>query len=241
MLSCAGPAWPRHGRPAPGPVFSIKMSSVVIEQDENFAALLAAIRACRVCRDQPRYGKPLPHEPRPVIQVSETARICIASQAPGTRVHESGRPFNDRSGVRLRQWLGIGEAEFYDASRVAILPMGFCFPGTKDDGGDLPPRRECAEIWRDRLFAHLPQLKLLLVIGGYAQHWHLRSLAPGHSRHGVTDTVQSWREVRVAAPALHVFPLPHPSWHNNNWLKRNPWFEAEMLPVLQADVRDALA
>lgn len=208
---------------------------------DAFEALLAAIRACRVCRDQPRYGKPLPHEPRPVIQVSETARICIASQAPGIRVHENGRPFNDRSGVRLRQWLGIEEGDFYDASRVAILPMGFCFPGTKDDGSDLPPRRECAEIWRQQLFGKLPNLTLLLLIGGYAQRWHLGRLAPGLPKRDVTETVSSWRELRLAIPALHVFPLPHPSWHNQNWLKRNPWFEAEVLPVLRADVRDALA
>ena len=206
--------------------------------DESFDDLVRAIRACRVCRDQPRYGKPLAHEPRPVIQVSRTARICIASQAPGIRVHESGRPFDDRSGIRLRQWMDIDEDVFYDASRIAIIPMGFCFPGTSASGGDLPPRRECAELWHEKLFAHLPDMRLVLVIGGYAQRWHLgQTLA----RQGVTQTVEAWREVYCANPARHVYPLPHPSWHNNNWLKRNPWFEADMLPVLRADIRAALS
>jgi uracil-DNA glycosylase len=213
----------------------------VTKNKQSFETLLASIRACRACRDQPRYGGPLPHEPRPVVQVAQTARICIASQAPGVRVHESGRPFNDRSGIRLRQWLGIEDSEFYDASRVAIVPMGFCFPGNKSDGSDLPPRRECAEIWREQLFGQLPHLTLLLLIGGYAQSWHLQRLAPGLPKRNVTETVYSWRELRQTIPALHVFPLPHPSWHNQNWLKRNPWFEAEVLPVLRADVRDALA
>lgn len=207
-------------------------------QNGSFDALVRAIRACRVCRDEPRYGARLDHEPRPVIQVSRTARICIASQAPGIRVHESGRPFDDRSGVRLRQWMDIDESVFYDESRIAILPMGFCFPGNDAKGGDLPPRRECAEIWRAKLFAHLPDLKLVLVIGGYAQRWHLGA---GYARQGVTQTVQAWRELYRANPALHVFPLPHPSWHNQNWLKRNPWFETDMLPVLREDIRAALA
>ena len=125
------------------------------DDTEDLVALAAEIAACRVCRDTPARGPAdrLPHEPRPVVQVAQTARICIASQAPGVRVHESGRPFNDRSGIRLRQWLGIEDCEFYDASRVAIVPMGFCFPGNKSDGSDLPPRRECAEIWREQLFA----------------------------------------------------------------------------------------
>ncbi|HEU0229913.1 MAG TPA: uracil-DNA glycosylase family protein [Burkholderiaceae bacterium] len=207
-------------------------------QNDSFDALVRAIRACRVCRDEPRYGARLDHEPRPIIQVSRTARICIASQAPGIRVHESGRPFDDRSGIRLRQWMAIDESVFYDESRIAILPMGFCFPGNDANGGDLPPRRECAEIWRSKLFAHLPDLKLVLVIGGYAQRWHLGAAC---ARQGVTQTVQAWRELYRANPAPHVFPLPHPSWHNHNWLKRNPWFETDMLPVLREDIRAALA
>jgi uracil-DNA glycosylase len=195
---------------------------------------VSAIRACRVCHDQPLYGKPFAHEPRPIVQVSETARVCIASQAPGTRAHETGRPFNDPSGVRLRQWLGVDEQEFYDASRIAIVPMGFCFPGLRPDGSDLPPRRECPEIWRMRLFARLPNIRLLLVIGSYAQRWHL---GPAAARQGVDETVRRWRQVYRADPAMRVLPLPHPSWRNSGWLKRNPWFEAELLPVLRAEVR----
>lgn len=199
--------------------------------------LLTSIRACRVCRDQPLYGKPLDHEPRPILQVSDMARICIASQAPGTRVQKSGRPFDDPSGVRLRQWLAIEESAFYDSSKVAIIPMGFCFPGLRADGSDLPPRRECAEIWRTKLFAQLPNLKLLLVIGSYAQRWHLGRDA---TRQGVNQTVQRWREIYEADASLRKFPLPHPSWHNNRWLIRNPWFETDLLPVMRANVRNAL-
>lgn len=205
---------------------------------ESLDALVRAIRACRVCRDAPRYGKPLGHEPRPVIQVSRTARICIASQAPGTRVHNSGRPFDDPSGVRLRQWLEIDESAFYDASKLAIIPMGFCFPGLSAGGSDLPPRRECAEIWRERLFARLPNIRLLLVIGGHAQRWHL---GPGVARQGVNETVRQWRQIYQANPRMRTLPLPHPSWRNSGWLKRNPWFETEMLPVLRADVRALLS
>jgi uracil-DNA glycosylase len=208
-----------------------------IDQDQSFVALLSAIRACRICRDHPRYGEPLDHEPRPVLQVSQTARICIASQAPGTRVHHSGRPFSDASGDRLRRWLGIEENEFYDAAKVAIIPMGFCFPGLRADGSDKPPRRECAEIWRARLFARLPNLKLLLLIGGYAQRWHLGPLA----QQSVTETTGLWRQIYSANPTRHIFPLPHPSWHNNNWLKRNPWFESEALPLLRTDIRAILS
>jgi uracil-DNA glycosylase len=212
--------------------------SLAVSDGEKLDTLASAIRACRICRDQPRYGKPLPHEPRPVLQVSETVRICIASQAPGTRVHASGRPFDDPSGVRLRQWMGIDEADFYDSSKVAILPMGFCFPGLRSDGSDLPPRRECAEIWRERLFARLPNLKLLLAIGGYAQRRHFGAIA---TRQGVNDTVRLWREIYESDPSRHTFPLPHPSWHNNRWLKINPWFETELLPVLRQDVRRLLS
>lgn len=212
--------------------------SLSTREDERFETLVGAIRACTVCRDQPRYGHRLGHQPRPVFQVSETARICIAGQAPGTRVHDSGRPFDDPSGVRLRQWLGMEESEFYDTAKVAILPMGFCFPGLRPDGSDLPPRRECAEIWRTRLFARLSNLQLLLVIGGYAQRWHFGAAV---SRQGVNQIVRSWREISRADSSLRMFPLPHPSWHNNRWLGRNPWFEAEMLPVLRAHIRKILS
>jgi uracil-DNA glycosylase len=212
--------------------------SFAISDNETFEALVSAIRACRVCRDQPRYGKQLAHEPRPIIQVSVTARICIASQAPGTRVHDSGRAFDDPSGARLRQWLGVNENEFYDPSKIAIIPMGFCFPGLRPDGSDLSPRRECAEIWRTRLFAQLPKLELLLVIGSYAQRWHL---GPEAARRSVDETVRLWRQVYRADTVLRVFPLPHPSWHNNRWLTSNSWFETDMLPVLQADIRNMLS
>jgi uracil-DNA glycosylase len=158
----------------------------------SLAALAGDIRACRVCRDAPRYGAPLPHEPRPVFQVSTSARLCIAGQAPGVRVHASGRPYTDPSGVRLRSWLGIKEEIFYDPQTVAIVPMGFCFPGLDGKGGDLPPRRECAELWRERLFERLPSLELILLVGQYALKWHLdaRTVAQG-----LSETVGRWREV----------------------------------------------
>lgn len=200
---------------------------------DSLDEVLGALRACRLCRETPRFGAPLPHEPRPIIQASPTARLCIASQAPGTRAHRSGRPFDDPSGVRLRSWLGMNEAEFYDPTRVAIVPMGHCFPGQDAKGGDLPPRRECAPQWRERVFAELPRLELVLVIGQYAQAWHLGEDFSG----GLTATVRRWREILAAGRRPRVLPLPHPSWRNNGWLRTNPWFEAELLPVLRAEVR----
>jgi uracil-DNA glycosylase len=198
-------------------------------------ALVADIRACRHCRDQP-VGRPLPHDPRPVLRVSATARIGVFSQAPGTRVHASGTPFTDPSGVRLRAWMGVADDEFYDASRIAIVPMGFCFPGLDAKGGDLPPRRECAPLWRARLMEALPQLELVLLVGQYAQRWHLGADA----RSGLTDTVERWREI-ADRPGLPTFvPMPHPSWRNNGWIKRHPWFDAELLPWLREAVRERL-
>lgn len=201
-------------------------------------ALATAIRACRICRDAPIHGPPLPHEPRPILQVSATARVCIASQAPGTRAHAIGRPFDDRSGVRLREWLDLDEDTFYDASRIAIVPMGFCFPGLGPDGGDLPPRRECALTWHHRLFARLGQLELLLVVGSHAHRWHF---GPAMARQGVDETVRRWREVYRAGAPVRRLPLPHPSWRNTAWLRRNPWFEADLLPVLRTDLHGVLA
>jgi uracil-DNA glycosylase len=198
----------------------------------SFDTLVADLRACRVCRDAPRFGGPMPHEPRPIIQGSPTARLCIASQAPGTRAHASGIPFQDPSGVRLRDWLSLDEAAFYDASRVAIVPMGHCFPGQDASGGDLPPRRECAPIWREPVFAGLPNLELILAIGGYAQAWHLGP----ERRRGLTETVRDFRAILAAERRPRILPLPHPSWRNSGWLKRHPWFEAELLPVLRAEV-----
>lgn len=200
--------------------------------------LVASIRTCRICRDRPT-GKPLPHDPHPVLRVSRTARICVASQAPGTRVHASGVPFTDPSGDRLRAWMGIDAETFYDVRRIAIVPMGFCFPGLDAKGSDLPPRRECAPAWRADVFSSMPALELLLVVGSYAQHWHLGSLA----LRTLTETVADWRSIMVASSretGPRIVPLPHPSWRNNAWIKRNPWFEAELLPALRSEVCRAL-
>lgn len=198
--------------------------------------LVGRLKSCRVCRDAPRYGAALPHQPRPILQVSPTARLCIASQAPGNRAHMSGTPFLDPSGVRLRSWLGLDEPTFYDAARIAIVPMGHCFPGYDANGGDRPPRRECAETWRAPVFASLPRLELILVIGAYAQAWHL-----GASYSGLTDTVRRWRDILGAPGRPRVLPLPHPSWRNNGWLRKEPWFEAELLPILRDEVRALVA
>jgi uracil-DNA glycosylase len=191
--------------------------------------LTADIRACRICRESNL--RPLPHEPSPVLVPSITARILIAGQAPGTRVHATGIPFNDRSGDRLRDWLGISREEFYDRGKFAIVPMGFCFPGNDAQGGDLPPRRECARAWRGRLLALMPQIELVLAIGSYAQGWHL-----GGPRRSLSETVADWRTVHATTRAPRILPLPHPSWRNTGWLKRNPWFETELLPVLRGEV-----
>jgi uracil-DNA glycosylase len=202
----------------------------------DFDDLSRRLRACRICRDAPRYGSALPHEPRPIIQGSATARLCIASQAPGTRGYAIGIPFPDRSGARLRTWLGLDEATFYDGSRIAIVPMGSCFPGQDAKGGDLPPRRECAEAWRKPIFEALPNLELVLLIGQYAQAWHLGD----EFRHGLTETVRRWRDLLSRPGRPRILPLPHPSWRNNGWLRKNPWFEEELLPVLRAELRTML-
>jgi uracil-DNA glycosylase len=190
-----------------------------------FAALAEEVRCCRVCAAH------LPARPRPVLQVHPAARILIAGQAPGRKVHESGVPFDDASGERLRQWMGVTQAEFYDATRIAILPMGFCFPGS-GSSGDLPPRPECAPMWRQRLLDQMPQIELTLVIGDYAQRWHLPTAAPAK----VTDTVADWRSRWPA-----ILPMPHPSPRNNIWLKVNPWFVLEVVPALQARIAMLLA
>ncbi len=205
------------------------------EEEGDLDALVARIQRCRICRDMP-IGKPLPHEPRPVLRVSKTARLAVCGQAPGTRVHASGVPFSDPSGDRLRTWMGVTPEEFYDVRRVAIVPMGFCFPGQDENGADLPPRRECAPQWRDQVFAELPALELVLLVGHYAQRWHLGELARG----GLTATVTNWRNVMAFSERPRFIPLPHPSWRNNAWLKRHPWFEAELIPVLRAEVRRIL-
>jgi len=199
--------------------------------NDALETLLGEIRACRLCYDHPQ-GRPLPHEPRPVVVASRKARILIVGQAPGARVHASGLPFDDRSGDRLREWLGVDRSQFYDGDKFAIVPMGFCFPGYDAHGSDLPPRRECAPRWRDRLIAELPQIELVLAIGQYAQAWHLGDLR----RKGMTDTVRAWRSILDASIRPRTLPLPHPSWRNTGWIRNNPWFEEELLPVLKAEV-----
>lgn len=190
----------------------------------TLAKLLREIRACRHCEQH------LPLGPRPVLAARRSATILIAGQAPGTRVHETGIPWNDPSGDRLRDWLQVDRQTFYDDRRIAIVPMGFCYPG-RGSSGDLPPRPECAALWRDRLLAHLPGLRLTLVLGMYAQKWHL-----GERRgRTLTDTVRAWRDF---APA--VLPLPHPSPRNQGWLKNNPWFTDELLPYLRDSVSELL-
>jgi len=183
--------------------------------------LLREVRACTICTAH------LPQSPRPVLQAGATARILIAGQAPGRKVAASGVPFDDASGDRLRAWMGIDKAAFYDPDFIAILPMGFCYPGT-GTSGDLPPRAECAATWRARLLEQLPSIRLTLVIGTYAQAWHLKQPGTGAN---LTATVGAWR-----THGARVLPLPHPSPRNNGWLKRNPWFEADVLPELKARV-----
>ncbi|MDJ1009046.1 MAG: uracil-DNA glycosylase family protein [Paracoccaceae bacterium] len=191
----------------------------------------AKLRSCRLCADR-FAGTATAHRPAPVVWFRPGARILIASQAPGARAHASGKPFDDPSGVRLRDWMGIGEDVFWDRRRLAIVPMAFCFPGYDAKGSDLAPPPVCHRTWREAALAEASGVRLTLLIGGYAQKWHLGSAA----RDGVTATVAGWR---TAPPGL--IPLPHPSWRNTAWLKRNPWFEAELLPVLRARVAEALA
>lgn len=197
---------------------------------EKLGSLLKEIRACRICIEAP-LKTPLPHEPRPVLQISKTAKLAIYGQAPGNLVHQSGKPFTDPSGDRLRAWLSVSDEEFYDETRVAIIPMGFCFPGYDGKGGDLPPRKECAAHWRARLMAAAPNIKTAILVGGYAQKWHLE----GDTKRSLTDTVAAWRDFTPK-----FFATPHPSWRNNGWLKKNMWFEEELLPVLRKRVRTLL-
>lgn len=199
---------------------------------QRLEALAERIRACRHCAEAP---SALPHAPRPVLRVSSTARLLVASQAPGNLVNQTGIPFNDPSGERLRDWMGVDRDTFYDVSRVAIVPMGFCFPGNDAAGGDLPPRPECRKLWHDALFEAMPQIETVLAIGRYAQTYHFARL--GHAlpkSAGVSQTVAGWRAFQGGKPL--IFPLPHPSWRNTGWLKKNPWFEAEVLPALRAEV-----
>jgi uracil-DNA glycosylase len=198
---------------------------MLMKAPSELDALLKDIRACRICEAY------LPHGVRPVVRASTTARLAIVSQAPGIRVHETGLSFNDPSGDRLRDWLGIDRDTFYDESRIAVVGMAFCFPGYDANGGDKPPRKECAPLWQDRLFAALPDFRLTLLVGSYAQNWHLE----GRTKENMTKTVKAWREYTP-----RYIPLPHPSWRNNAWIRKNPWFEAELLPYLRRRVKAAL-
>jgi uracil-DNA glycosylase len=192
---------------------------------DELDTLLAEISACRHC------AADLPLGPRPVLVANPAARLLIIGQAPGTRVHETGIPWNDRSGDRLREWLDLDKAAFYDPGKVAIMPMGFCYPGVLAKGGDAPPRPECAPLWHARVKARLPDIRLTLLAGMYAQAYYL-----GKTRgKTLTATVEAWR-----AYGPDVIPLPHPSWRSTNFLRKNPWFETDLLPVLRARVGDLL-
>ena len=188
--------------------------------------LLADIRACRACLGE------LPYEPRPVVKVGLETRLLICGQAPGRRVHESGLPFDDPSGDRLRGWLGIGRQTFYGDARIGVAGMAFCFPGTSPKGGDYPPPKRCAELWHARLLAELPKVELTLLVGAYAIDWVVGRKA----RRSMTEAVAGWR-----AHAPRAIPLPHPSWRNTAWLKRNPWFDEDVTPYLRARVAELLA
>ncbi len=189
----------------------------------GFVTLLEDVRACTLCSDH------LPLGARPVLQVDPSARILVAGQAPGSKVHASGVPFDDASGERLRAWMGIDRDCFYDPAKLAILPMGFCYPG-RSSSGDLPPRIECAEAWREKILGHLVDIRLTLLIGQYAHKWHL-----GAPQSNLTETVRAWLSSKGP-----VIPLPHPSPRNNIWLKRNPWFSADLLPEFSQAVQRAL-
>lgn len=190
---------------------------------EELIPLLEEVRACRLCADQ------LPLGPRPVLRAGAGARLLVVGQAPGTRVHETGIPWNDPSGDRLREWLELDRETFYDSERIAIVPMGLCYPG-RGRGGDLPPRPECAPAWHPRLLAALPRVRLTLLIGRYAQAWYL-----GSGRESLTDTVRRYRDFLP-----RFFPLPHPSPRNRLWLRQRPWFEQQVVPALRREVHRAL-
>lgn len=205
----------------------------------DLESLVAEVVSCRICVERP-LAAPMLHEPRPVLRVSSTARLLVAGQAPGARVHASGLPFDDPSGDRLRSWMGVDRATFYDVSRIAFLPTGLCFPGYDSKGYDLPPRRECAPAWHERILACMPQVETILAIGGYAQRFHAARLGRPIARSAkVDEIVRAWRSFMQLRPRL--IPTPHPSWRNSAWLKRNPWFEAEVLPELRAAVAAAIS
>lgn len=191
---------------------------------QKATTLIAEVRACTLCAPH------LPLGPRPVLQMDERARILVVGQAPGIKVHRTGIPFNDPSGERLRDWMGVDRATFYDPVRIALVPMGFCYPG-RGRGGDLPPRPECAATWRARLLAAMPRIGLTILLGRYALDWHLHP----HPSRSLTQIVRDWRRTWPA-----VVPMPHPSPRNNRWLGRNPWFESEVIPSVRERVRELL-
>jgi len=188
----------------------------------GFAALLARVRACRVCAEH------LPLGPRPVLQALPTARLFICGQAPGTKVHETGVPWNDASGERLRAWLGLAREVFYDPRRIALIGIGLCYPGRLPQGGDAPPRPECAPLWHPPLRVALSDIRLTLLVGGYAQAYYLGK----RRKASLSETVRAFREYLP-----DFIPTPHPSWRTTGWLARNPWFEAELVPELRARVQ----
>ena len=201
------------------------MSTIIPTNKETLSELINQVQHCKLCASD------LPLGPRPIIQIHQNAQLLIIGQAPGLKVHESGVPWNDASGERLRNWMGIGEDLFYDAQQIAILPMGFCYPG-RGKTGDRPPRKICAPQWHDALIHHLPQLKMTLLVGQYAQQYYLAKAVPPRPK-TLTQTVRQWQDW-----APKFIPLPHPSPRNNIWLRKNPWFEEELIPSLRQYVRD---
>jgi len=194
-----------------------------------FIRLISDVRQCTLCQDF------LPLGAKPIIQISPSAKVIIAGQAPGLKVHQSGIPFTDKSGERLRSWLGVDAETFYNDEIFAILPMAFCYPG-KGKSGDLAPRAECAITWREKILQQLSQVELIIAIGSYAQDWHLRN----KSENTLTETVRNWQKyTKNTKPA--IMPMPHPSPRNNIWLKKNPWFEKEVIPTVQADIKKLIA
>ncbi len=195
---------------------------------EDLTDLTTELSACTLCRDR-FAATATAHAPRPVVWFRPQARLLVAGQAPGARVHASGRPFDDASGDRLRDWMGVSRDQFYDLDRVAVVPMAFCFPGYDAKGSDLPPPVICGQTWRGRVLAVLPEVQVRLIIGGAAMRWHLGTRP-------VAQTVADWRDYAPAG----TFPLPHPSWRNSGWLRRNPWFETDLVPYLRRAVARVL-
>tara|TARA_R110002096_G_scaffold121722_2_gene263518 strand:+ start:4374 stop:4982 length:609 start_codon:yes stop_codon:yes gene_type:complete len=198
----------------------------MIQTVETLSALLTRVRQCDVCAQH------LPLGPRPVVRAAISAKVLIIGQAPGTKVHETGIPWNDQSGVRLRDWLDLSAAEFYDVANIAIVPTGFCYPGRDLKGGDMPPRPECAPMWHAPIFSHLKNVELTLLVGMYAQK---TVLGPKMLR-TMTETIRAWRSFQP-----NILPLPHPSWRALHWARKNPWFEAEVLPALKTRIHAVLA